>query len=1374
MELDDKLFLVVSVYSVHDVVWPIDKTLGKGKNADTSFLSSITSFAKYWSSDKTPNLSVNIAFNTFEQQTPVRYRCRSARYNKQYYFELSKQEKINYLNYTQKNDKIVTSSQFLSKEITFYLLHTNMFDTKVIGSVKVLLCDILIENQDQAKRLVIKNELSIPVGYLTVGFKFVEHLDDEPKNLDEADNDSENVNENLIGFHSINSLYLEALTINVHSFKISDLFFENIITSERTFKCSIQLSFDGKAARSLFTPFSKTLHWTKEVVLNSINYNNTSLGLLTVIFKPTKASAFSFTNLRFSLFDLIKSELEPMYIHVYCTKQDLARAKKILKGDFEIDTSMPLIYVGQLELSSSSTELLKLLKCTARTAEIQSVISLETTYIVISVYMLNILSRRLAKKKTYKLDLEAALCENSKRISFESCEYSSKTFLNKNLEVKFRNDLPITDNLEVFFSAGFKSTNKEKTLMTFFQSFKLNSLLQGEIALNEPKWYTMNRVCTSDTYSDECNCRALIKFSRLTEDEYYDFTETITENIPIVPVVLFFNMLQLIDVLQVSNLYPLNAYIVVSFMGTEIKSEMIKCSSHSDFDIRMTLNVELFKTMSLNDEAFIYIVDEENALICSTSLNIAHVLLLTKGSPFWIELKHDFSHVTTKMFLSIIQLKSSSSIIPNLLSLSKTFTYHGKLLLVNVAWLPSQTDENNNYLIEVTGKFSADNSSSPWFISPNNLLFMANQLQLIQPEHYIDQIINYNVNIHSALFLQNFMNFNFKSNNNNYYTRFSLNSQLNVKICAVLSDVIFNLSDCQNPVFDNKISHYENAAKNLFFVQNYIKNICGSYHKIKVNNFSQWENQNNEKLINSMPADVFQLMLNYNWVAPLENAEQYVNYAIDDSLPDKKTKLLNSNYDDDNLILLPILEQTKNNINKIVGYLYLVSALSIDPSSAEASFEKKYHNFITRSLTQPYVVVRMKIYSLLQYEDTLDVSNKNAANYWSLVLRFGKITYIDELKNFWMNTKSFNKQLLSSIPENADEGFDVYLQRSTIQNYPQFFVSFETIVNIYKNPILQINVLRHEKLLNNIKKIPINHPAMHSLLNIDLLSLWTNDDWRKNKSKSRDVVVSDVFCANDEKNVGMSSPQSYGKLTYNLNLLTPEESKIFDFKPISTIKSRVCELRVAVHSITISNSLKDKLKSIYVKMILINLDDGKEQAKESESSTNCVANKFVVNWRFLFPFDFTQKNYLLKTQVWATSAIFCNELVSEQEFQLRKEWSKIRFNAKHKLKFLYRKQLGYKLNNFKSYEYYAQIDLEADIVTLLWKKALPVGEGRSEPNRDPYLEKPAGKSTNLFETFQHFFSIDVFSSSGFLFVRNVIIVFFVLVFLVLVLKWLFI
>ena len=157
----------------------------------------------------------------------------------------------------------------------------------------------------------------------------------------------------------------------------------------------------------------------------------------------------------------------------------------------------------------------------------------------------------------------------------------------------------------------------------------------------------------------------------------------------------------------------------------------------------------------------------------------------------------------------------------------------------------------------------------------------------------------------------------------------------------------------------------------------------------------------------------------------------------------------------------------------------------------------------------------------------------------------------------------------------------------------------------------------------------------------------------------------------------------------------------------------------------------------------------------------------------MFTFDFTHKNYLLKAQVWATSAIICNELVSEQEFQLRKEWSKIRFNAKHKLKFLYRKQLGYKLNNFKSHEYHAQVDLEADIVTLLWKKSHPVGEGRSEPNRDPYLEKPAGKSTNFFETFKHFFSKDLFSSSGFLLVKNITIVFFVLVFLILVLKWLF-
>ncbi|KAF8819861.1 ferlin family protein [Cardiosporidium cionae] len=168
---------------------------------------------------------------------------------------------------------------------------------------------------------------------------------------------------------------------------------------------------------------------------------------------------------------------------------------------------------------------------------------------------------------------------------------------------------------------------------------------------------------------------------------------------------------------------------------------------------------------------------------------------------------------------------------------------------------------------------------------------------------------------------------------------------------------------------------------------------------------------------------------------------------------------------------------------------------------------------------------------------------------------------------------------------------------------------------------------------------------------------------------------------------------------------------------LSTSEPDDYELRVVIWRVKAVPLEDNSQISLFVRGIFQE-EDGQEIIRETDTHYNSKDGTGIFNWRFIYPVKIPTHNSILKIQIWNYALLFSNEPIGEANFDLHSDLLKARqrgaiynipkiwLNCTHP---------GHKgrLCGAVEIEIYILSKKEADF--------LIVGQGREEPNRNPFL-----------------------------------------------------
>eukprot|EP01054_Gregarina_sp_Poly1_P010346 Gregarina_sp_Poly_1__10345@NODE_735_length_6554_cov_122_722984_g550_i0_p1_GENE_NODE_735_length_6554_cov_122_722984_g550_i0NODE_735_length_6554_cov_122_722984_g550_i0_p1_ORF_typecomplete_len880_score95_64C2/PF00168_30/2_4e03C2/PF00168_30/51C2/PF00168_30/0_0018Ferlin_C/PF16165_5/8_6e02Ferlin_C/PF16165_5/0_00032_NODE_735_length_6554_cov_122_722984_g550_i04823121 len=353
---------------------------------------------------------------------------------------------------------------------------------------------------------------------------------------------------------------------------------------------------------------------------------------------------------------------------------------------------------------------------------------------------------------------------------------------------------------------------------------------------------------------------------------------------------------------------------------------------------------------------------------------------------------------------------------------------------------------------------------------------------------------------------------------------------------------------------------------------------------------------------------------------------------------------------------------------------------------------------------------------------------------WSVMLRVGddSQTHEDALRAAGQISEAerASQELQASMGK-----FEVWdYMNPASGNNPEFYRSIELNAHFPINSILSLIIVEHSPKTSpeDERRLSVQalatEIAFYGRTFIDLEDRWHHPDWQKLRFQPP-TETRDLFCIASKK-VREFSGLSCGKIRIAVELLKSEEVAEHPFVSLVRPLPMEFEIRLVIWSISKIVFPDKEPRNLFVKCSMLNSEDqGQEVSLSSDVHQNSKDGNGRYNWRFIFRTAIGRqpKPQSVNLQVWHRSLLSDRELLAEKALHFTDVLHKLYVGILSGVDSDERLDSGQRSISLKPP--LGQYHSAAGLVHLEWtvlsgRKANenPVGQGREEPNRDPYLE----------------------------------------------------
>ncbi|OII71231.1 ferlin like type II membrane associated protein [Cryptosporidium ubiquitum] len=291
---------------------------------------------------------------------------------------------------------------------------------------------------------------------------------------------------------------------------------------------------------------------------------------------------------------------------------------------------------------------------------------------------------------------------------------------------------------------------------------------------------------------------------------------------------------------------------------------------------------------------------------------------------------------------------------------------------------------------------------------------------------------------------------------------------------------------------------------------------------------------------------------------------------------------------------------------------------------------------------------------------------------------------------------------------------------------PDFYKSYELDAILPLNALLTITIF-HKNNNNNLT-------TLYGRTYIDIEDRFFHPVYQKmilNLDSLQPIEIRQLYGVGSNSNENNLMQNSVGSLRCWIQVLPPEIAIIRPIYPLNPPTVEICQVRVVIYrlrNIPVSKLVNntgmsgilafgEPSISLMVKG-LMSPNNNTKLEQDTDTHWNSSDGTAIFNWRFVFNIPVPCHFPILRLQVWNRGLLVFGDAISECSFDLssyllrsRKLNSKVNIN----------RTLINMSHPARPNEKRGEMEIEISILPLSLAESSPVGIGREEPNKDPYL-----------------------------------------------------
>ncbi|CRG98468.1 ferlin, putative [Plasmodium relictum] len=505
---------------------------------------------------------------------------------------------------------------------------------------------------------------------------------------------------------------------------------------------------------------------------------------------------------------------------------------------------------------------------------------------------------------------------------------------------------------------------------------------------------------------------------------------------------------------------------------------------------------------------------------------------------------------------------------------------------------------------------------------------------------------------------------NWKKYTNNEYVPYNDPDFANVRIEETLEHVRFKANECTDDVYTN-IEEQESICEN---------NTGDKKTKLRDINFFKGKNDDKAKNVCKQHRTIYgfnEEMLNFQ--LSLADEDEQEEIQRDEMLYEYEVDM---NVDDLPYLRATIFRCTDSGIPEAVGYLkYICNVYDEKTMNLKKEMMKKCDDLVSEYKLTRNLVVRAYIIQARGLNPSSGATDIT--------------TYI------WIKNSNEVTNIPGGLSHNIkDTG------HTKKQGYkPEFNRCYQLLCSFPDESIVQVCIMNQGSLSDEI----IGYTY------IDMEDRYFNQ-------KIRQLMIDDAMPIELRSLKLENSTISHGSLRCWFEIFTEEFAQLNPVKILCSNEPDDYQLRLVIWKV--SNAAMDNNSTISLFVRCIYTDDDTEDSRDTDTHYNSKDGKGTFNWRFVYNIKIPTNATNIKVQIHNYALLSSNEPIGEATLDLSAHF----YRARKKKGFYHipRFWLSCKHPAHKN-KIRGNVEIEGFILTKSEAEISPVGNGRDEPNKDPYL-----------------------------------------------------